>query len=121
MAASIWAWSPAILWMALIFAFSAQSSPPIPSLGDHVLDFVVRKAGHFTEYLILALLLYRPLRQHKQAFLLAFLITSLYAVSDELHQFCVPGREAHVRDWIIDSAGAALALGMVRLRGDDTI
>lgn len=115
------AWLPALLWMALIFFLSARSDPFLPSLNHPRADFLLRKAGHLTEYAILALLVYRPLRGGKRAFLSAFLIASLYAASDEWHQSFVPGREGTLRDWGIDSAGALVALmGWARLRGNAT-
>jgi VanZ family protein len=44
----------------------------------------------------------------------AFLLSSLFAASDEFHQSFVEGRGATAVDWAIDSAGAALVA--LRLR-----
>lgn len=38
---------------------------------------------------------------------LAWMVGTLYAVSDEVHQFFVPGRSCEVRDMVIDSCGVA--------------
>jgi VanZ family protein len=51
----------------------------------------------------------------RRAALLAFLIASGYAATDELHQSFVEGRHASVLDWAIDSAGAGIVA--LRLRG----
>mgnify|MGYP001609904877 CR=1 FL=1 len=62
---------------------------------------------HIIEYLILSLLLYRALKTtSKNPQTLALLITILYAISDEIHQFYIPGRIPSVFDIAIDSLGA---------------
>jgi VanZ family protein len=105
-------WLPPLALMAVIFAFSAQ-----PSLDSGLgwIDLVGRKLIHFGEYALLAFLWWRPLATvvgARRAALLAFLIASGYAATDELHQSFVEGRHASVIDWVIDSAGA----GIVALR-----
>jgi VanZ family protein len=102
-------WLPPVLLMALIFIFSAQ-----PSLDSGLgwVDSVGRKLVHFAEYALLCFLWWRPLRTGMpagRAALLAFLISSAYAASDELHQSFVEGRHGTPVDWAIDSAGAAVA------------
>ncbi len=47
--------------------------------------------------------------------LLALALTVLYACSDEWHQRFIPGRTSCVRDVVIDSLGALLALLVVTL------
>ena len=78
----------------------------------------VRKAAHFTEYMIFGVLLYtaayvinrrRPLRY---APALAWLVGTLYAVSDECHQYFVPGRSMQLRDMLIDSFGTLTGIGL---------
>jgi VanZ family protein len=105
-------WGLAALWMGIIFYFSAQSS----------FDFVPERwqvdpvswAVHFGEYAVLALLLWQALRAtarlSRRAASLAFLLTALYAISDEWHQFYVPGRYSDVRDVLVDALGALTAL-----------
>jgi len=113
-------WLPVLLWMAVIFCLSAQ--PDLPHHPDAMIDVVVKKLGHMAEYGILAALSLWALggvsssipRSH---FLCAFALTALYAVSDELHQRFVPGRNPRPLDVAFDVAGAALALlGMARVR-----
>ena len=72
----------------------------------------IRKAGHFTEFAILAILFQRALGARRGAWLNALWLAMVYAVSDEWHQSFVPGRDALVADWIIDSIGAAAGLGI---------
>jgi VanZ family protein len=45
----------------------------------------------------------------RRAALLAFLLASGYALTDEFHQTFVDGRHGTPVDWLIDSAGAAAA------------
>ena len=40
--------------------------------------------------------------------ILSTILTSLYAVTDEVHQIFVEGRSCELRDWAIDTAGALI-------------
>ena len=107
-------WLPPFLLMGIIFLFSAQ--PSLDS-GLGAIDFVGRKLIHFAEYGLLCFLWWRLLRTGAdpgRAVLVAFLLSSLFAASDEFHQSFVEGRSATAADWTIDSAGAALVA--LRLR-----
>jgi VanZ family protein len=109
-------WLPPLLAMGLIFFFSAQ-----PSLDSGLgwIDGVGRKLVHFAEYALLCLLWWRPLRTgmpDRRAAVVAFLIASVYAATDELHQSFVDGRNGTPVDWLIDSAGAAAAALAVTAR-----
>jgi VanZ family protein len=109
-------WLPPLLLMALIFFFSAQ---PDLNSGLGLADTIVRKLAHFAEYALLAFLWARALRTRmdsRRAALVAFLVTTLYAVSDEYHQTLVEGRKGSPLDWAIDTAGAATVLIPLRRR-----
>lgn len=92
------------------------------------LSFIVRKMAHFTEYMILGVLLLctvkdifaqRALELQASALYAAVIswgIGTLYAVSDELHQFFVPGRSCEIRDMIIDSCGTAVGIAVCMIR-----
>lgn len=109
-------WLPMLLWMVTIFAISAQSPQELPNLGTW--DLLGKKLAHFIAYGMLALLALWGMGKGKQLapskewrpFLLAFLITFLYAVSDEYHQTFVPGRNGNAWDVLIDSCGGMTAL-----------
>ena len=90
--------APVVLWAALIFALSS-----IPSLdtGFGTWDLVLRKLAHLVEYAILGGLLLRALRREPAAVALG----SLYAVTDEIHQSFVAGRQGSPLDWLIDTVG----------------
>ena len=81
------------------------------------LHMVIRKIAHATIYLILAVLTSNALyltdlcaaKKTLPSFVKSacgFAIAVLYAISDELHQYFVPGRSCELRDVLIDSAGA---------------
>ena len=83
---------------------------------EHKASFVVRKTAHLTEYAILgfALLLHVMALQQKMNIrfpgLSAFLVGTLYAVSDEVHQLFVPGRSGEGKDVLLDSVGVLLGV-----------
>jgi VanZ family protein len=103
--------------MGVIFAFSAQ-----PSLDSGLgwIDHIGRKFVHFAEYALLCFLWWRAIKtvtNPRRAVVLAFLITSAYAITDEYHQTFVDGRHGTPVDWLIDSAGAAAAaVWLLRVR-----
>jgi VanZ family protein len=100
-------WLPPLVWMAIIFAFSARHG------GGHLpaAEIVLRKLGHVTGYLILTLFGVRALRRSgvASAVPVAAAAALAYAASDEWHQSFVPGRTATPRDVAIDAVGIALA------------
>ncbi|HSV95056.1 MAG TPA: VanZ family protein [Spirochaetia bacterium] len=92
---------PAIIWMILIFLVS--SIPDIPSNRVDVLDFLMKKSAHIIEYTILFLLWFRAIGNKNP--IQAFMISIIYAFTDEIHQLLVPGRTGNLRDVGIDSIG----------------
>lgn len=70
---------------------------------------VVRKTAHFAEYAVLGFLLsavgvsfyIKP----EINIPISFFTGAIYAVSDEIHQYFVPGRSCQLKDMLIDSAG----------------
>jgi VanZ family protein len=103
-------WLPVILWMAVIFTMSSWSTPP--SLPESLLDLLMKKAVHITEYAILAGLLWRALGggTERRVMLAALAVAVFYAVSDEFHQSFTPGRSPSPVDVLIDGTGAAAGL-----------
>ena len=101
-----------IAWMLFIFWLSSQ--PSLPSAPEPWQDIILKKTGHMLLYSILAILWWRALMTTRieaaQAFYVAFLITTAYAIIDEIHQTYVPGRHGRPLDVLIDVVGATLAL-----------
>jgi VanZ family protein len=82
-----------------------------------IIQVVVRKCAHVTEYAILALLLWRalgsiPLINLKPSILFgaALLGCAVFAASDEFHQTFIKSRTPSVRDVFLDVAGALVGL-----------
>jgi VanZ family protein len=102
-------WLPPLALMGVIFVLSSQ---PSLDTGLGLIDTIGRKLVHFGEYALLCLLWWRVFsyaQPPRRAVLLAFVVASAYAATDEFHQSFVDGRHGTPLDWAIDSAGAALA------------
>lgn len=128
-------WMPVILWMLVIFYLSSQSADQsnqlsmgvtvriyeavnilLPKLEVNVFNHMVRKYAHFFAYMILGILsvnaLYLNGIKDRKAILYSFIISFLYAVSDEIHQIFVPGRAGQVMDVVIDSLGGIIGIAI---------
>ena len=101
---SLGRWLPVFLWAAVIFAFS--TIPQIKVSQFFLWDFIAKKTAHVSEYAILFALIFRAT---KGSWILSFLATMLYAVSDEFHQSFVPGRTETFFDLGFDLTGANIA------------
>jgi VanZ family protein len=102
-------WFPALVIMLVIFAFSSQPSYSLPSFSGW--DTLAKKGGHFTGYGLLALAYLHAFKYDQKRIRLAWLLSILYAVTDEFHQSFVPGRNASIYDVLIfDNLGAVFAL-----------
>lgn len=132
---------PVIIWMVFIFYMSGktgqessgqsgkislfitdllekvrQDSPQEMQNLQDILELVIRKTAHMTEYAILFLLSYLAMvkismsqsRFYNRS--IAVLISLLYACSDEMHQLLVPGRSGRMIDVGIDMAGVLIVL-----------
>lgn len=78
-------------------------------------QFYVRKLAHFGLYALLGLYSFLNFVSYRGLpfvfrCIFAFLLSALYAVSDEYHQTFVDGRVGCVQDVIIDSSGALVAI-----------
>lgn len=133
-----------ILWMGVIFYFSNQPATVSTSQSNkviHALDkisedsilgdilqilyeskgasFIIRKSAHMISYAILAVLSFIMVYSHKTyikpSFIYGFLITFLYAITDEIHQLFIPGRSGMIQDVLIDSLGAIIGLSLITL------
>jgi VanZ family protein len=134
----IWRYGPLILWAALIFIgstdlLSAENTGGLvrpvlwlfPQLSEgtlKIIQFVVRKASHFTEYAILALLAARAFRTSARELLrhrwfwASLLLVVAYSLSDEFHQSFYPSRTASIYDCMVDSLGGLTVLALLALK-----
>jgi VanZ family protein len=125
-------WMPVIAWMILIFAGSSDAlsaehtsrfivpflhwlDPTMSAATIVTVHMMIRKLGHFSEYAILAALIWRGIRgtlsiSGALLALSAFFAAAVFAASDEFHQSFVPTRTASAHDVMIDCTGALFAV-----------
>jgi len=108
MAQKLRLWLPVLIWMVVIFAFSAMSINGQAKFSWP--DFIIKKTAHVTEYAILFLLTYRANKSFKSS----LIVCLLFALSDEWHQTLTPGREGRLRDVGFDTLGILSALTWLR-------
>ena len=79
-----------------------------------LLQFLIRKLGHFSEYTLLGCLLRLFLQTYPfpRKGLIAWNAGAIYACSDELHQFFVGSRTAMWQDVLLDSSGVLAGIAL---------
>jgi len=98
-----------------MFIYWQSSSPSLDSLPAFPFS---DKLLHLGAYAFLGVLVYRVLRKESlrlskhQLIVLAILLSSLYGISDEIHQFFVPSRNADLFDAIADIAGSIIGVAV---------
>ena len=103
-------WIPSIIWAIFIFYLSNQPGSNLPKSGIFAVEGIDR-IGHFLEFFIFALLAaYGIENDRKNLGLLKkiwflILISSLYALSDEVHQIPISERFFDIIDLIVDISG----------------
>ena len=107
---------PLVLWMALIFALSSQ--PTLVIIKDETDEQLFYKTAHVLAYAMLTWLWWRALAPQRQIgwsiLLAAVVLTTLYGVSDEIHQLFVPGRHGRLVDVFFDVGGALAMILLIR-------
>jgi VanZ family protein len=107
---------PAIGVAIGIWLLSSQSILPHPK---GILGF--DKLQHLVAYGVFAgtLALWFPLDWIKahvlKIIIFAACLGSVYGITDEVHQYFVPGRDCNIWDWLADTIGAALGASAVVL------
>lgn len=98
-------WASSVAWAAFLVVQSG--SPSVGSFLSRVLDRLpagADKVGHGAAYAVLGALLTLATGR----VWLAALMALLFGVSDEIHQYFVPGRYADVLDVVADGVGGLL-------------
>ncbi len=81
-----------------------------------VLNLMLRKTAHLTEYAIFAVCLYGAIKPSGRktwsghTAMLAVMASAAYSLTDEFHQIFVPGRHASLIDCLVDTTGACCGL-----------
>lgn len=129
-----------LLWMIMIFSFSAQPVTESVGLSRKVgqkvsewfvpgfkdmpdekqeafvvkIDFGIRKTAHFLEYMVLGIwwgFLLLPMEKRGRWKVMAAIgASAVCASADEIHQLFVDGRTGRWQDVCIDTAGAATGI-----------
>lgn len=120
----LYSWLPVILWMGLIYYLSAQTGEDSSILSSNltvriiaftrlgvsedIFNSVLRTFAHFSLYFVLGILIINSLQNYNYRLndiFITIFIGVVYAVSDEIHQYFVPGRAAQIFDIMIDFIG----------------
>lgn len=123
-----------ILWMIIIFYFSSQNGVESQSTSDiftkkimsflkisdtriieqtqEIISFIVRKSAHFLIYFLGGFFIYGFMNTYKfpkkKTIYYSILFGFIYSITDEIHQYFVPGRSMQIRDVFIDTFGVIL-------------
>ena len=118
---SSWYLVAMIAYMVIVFLFSSAPQKSIPSLS--LWSFTVSStAKHIGEYFILSLLIFlwlinterfKPIYFH--VFLITVVVSSIYGITDEVHQLLVPTRYGTVSDMLSNFFGSVLIAPLVAL------
>lgn len=129
-----------IIWMVVIFAFSAKDADESSHASNEIgltvgrilivdfekkpideqmafaetIDHPIRKTAHVLEYAVMGFLVMGAVygisvKWYIQC-LISWIIATMYAASDEIHQLFVPGRSGEFKDICIDSAGVLVGV-----------
>lgn len=101
-------WLPVIFWAGVIFYFSSLRQVKVSDF--FIWDFVVKKIAHVGEYAILYGLIYRATNKN---FIVAYIATVLFALTDEFHQTFIPGRSGTPLDLGFDASGANISAYLI--------
>lgn len=127
-----------VIWMVVIFSFSNQGGTKSSNTSQKVtkviidmvgnnskaqneqfianLEKVIRKLAHYSIYTVGGILImsysYTLDKPRRQQVCESLIFGAFYAVTDELHQFFVPGRSARFFDIGIDTLGVLTGIGI---------
>jgi VanZ family protein len=130
-------WLPPIVWAAVILlastdGFSGSNTAvalqriavrflghPLAPATAEMLNFLIRKTAHVSDYGILSALTFRAFRGERPAWnarwaIGAIVFATIIATLDETHQSFVPSRTGTWHDVLLDAAGATVAQILIR-------
>jgi VanZ family protein len=109
---------PAILVAIVLFILSSIPYPPPVILNLSHEDLIM----HATVYGVFGFFMARAfyyqtgyLRLKQNLLLFTFLVGTIYGISDEIHQYFVPGRVSDILDVLADSVGTLIGFVVFRL------
>ncbi len=132
-----------IIWLFIIFSFSAEDATKSEHRSDEVIInavetitreeipenqrqkiideyiVIVRKSAHFFLYFILAILVFTLYKRifglNSKSFIYTIIFCFIYACSDEIHQLFINGRTARIFDVFVDTTGAILSTTLLTI------
>ena len=121
-----------VVWMNLVFGFSAQDSNESSGLSQMIASWLsddinnqkliepyIRKIAHFSEYGLGGILFFSLFStfniKERKIIVFAILLGIGYAITDEIHQLYVPGRAGKITDVYIDSLGVITGVLFMKL------
>ena len=131
-----------LIWMLIVFMFSNQNGEKSKGTSQKIsdivvellthrkeisenekniltenVDYVIRKLAHYTIYVLGGILIYNYIRtfnvNEKKAIYISILFGTLYAITDEIHQYFMVGRSAQINDVLIDSLGICTGVFLI--------
>lgn len=132
------AWVSVLIWIGVIYNFSAQNAEESSNLSQGISKILynflnsllsvklelslfhslLRQAAHFFVFFVLALLLINAFKisgfSFNRSALYTLIIAVICAALDEYHQSFVPGRAAELKDVFVDSLGILSGIGLYR-------
>lgn len=112
--------------LTIIFVLSAQNGQDSSSTSGWVVEFLtavfgtmpkentIRTLAHFCEFAGLGFIFSNFIfsLKYKTKPILSFLLSSVYALTDEIHQYFVPERACQFTDWFVDTCGVVLGVAV---------
>lgn len=83
------------------------------------INSAAREYMHGVVFFVLGMLVHNAMRQSGargvKAVAATLAVCMLFGITDEIHQIFVPGRAFEVSDLVMDTAGSALGIGVIRV------
>lgn len=123
---------PVIIWALIIYIMSSFNAEESANQSNFIvniiasifninnislLSLIIRKLAHYIEYLILGILVINMFIKNNipKSYLISIIFCVIYAISDEIHQFIIPGRACQIKDILIDSIGSITGIYLYKL------
>ena len=117
-------WIPVYILMIIIFYFSSQSHTIIDGTDANIffiafdIEHIISYLLHIVEYSILGGFVFRGFfhsKFKKNSKFLSITLAGLYGVSDEIHQYFIPGRFFSFLDMGFDILGVVVGIVIISL------
>lgn len=90
--------------VTLAFLLDTESVFYFPWMNIVQTDFILHKIGHVVFFSLLTTFMFMNMKETKMRYVNAWIWTTFFAITDEIHQFFVVGRSGRFVDVLFDSA-----------------